>query len=189
MSVKNLFLSTAAVFVLAAPAAASQAGGFYAEAAGGVTFGTDIEIDGFDADMETGWNIGGAVGTHITPNLAAELDIFYNDRGLECCSDDSLNTLSFMANAIYGFNPDGFMNPYLGAGIGTVRVEGVDGGGSDSDWKFGYQVMAGVLLNVNKAFGVFAEYRFHDAVGDAELFGSDVSYHSHNMSGGIRVNF
>ncbi|MFP4003768.1 MAG: porin family protein [Alphaproteobacteria bacterium] len=188
MQVRNLFLSAAAVFVLAVPAAASAPGGFYAEAAGGVTF-TDLEINGFDEDMETGWNIGGAVGTHVTPNLAAELDIFYNDAGLECCSGESLNTLSFMLDAIYGFNPDGFVNPYLGAGVGTVRLEGVDGSFSDSDWKFGYQAMAGLLLNVSQTVGVFAEYRFHDAVGDADIFNVDVGYQSHNASAGIRVNF
>jgi len=191
MSVKSLFLSAAAVLALAVPATAGEPGAsrYYVEGAGGVAFSGDVQVNGTDGEVDTGWNVGGAAGMYVTPNLGVELDVFYNDRAAACCSDDKINALSFMVDAVYGFNPDGFVNPYLGVGLGTVRVEGVDGSNSESDWKFGYQAMAGVMLNVSETVGVFAEYRFHDAVGDAEVLGVDLGYNSHNASAGLRLNF
>lgn len=219
MSLKRLLLSAAAASLLAGPALADGGPtpepppppppppeedsappppppppppafepGFYAEAEGGVAFVDELEATGFPEEMDTGYNFGGALGMHMTPNVDVEVEVFDVGLGYACCDID-LNALSTMVNVLYNFGLGGMVDPYLGAGLGAVRVKVEDPFISDSAWQFGYQAMGGLMMNVSSNVGIFAEYRFHDAVGEPFIFGEDIEYHSHNVSGGIQVSF
>jgi len=79
---------------------------------------------------------------------------------------------SYMLNAIYDFNRDGTVAPYLGAGAGWTEVELDDFGVapvpqvlSDDDSGFAYQLVAGLGFNLGARWNLFLDYRLIFADG------------------------
>ena len=84
------------------------------------------------------------------------------------------NSLGIMANALYDFFPTRQWSPYLGVGIGGLRVEesgrivrGI-GLGEDSDFQFAYQGIAGIKYAFNPNWSASVDYRYL-ATTDASL--------------------
>lgn len=173
----------------------------YAELFGGATFHSDLELAGVDRDLDTGFNVGGSFGWWVGPQFSVEMDFFYTDADYDLGTDDSsLESFSFMGNAIYHFSDIGSgFRPYVGAGLGGVQVHVSDGvlGGlpftGDSEIVFGWQVLGGFAINIDNNIDFIAEYRYQDA-SDADLVlhfagvpsPAETEYASHSVSAGFR---
>lgn len=118
-------------------------------------------------------------------------------------SKGAAKSRSFMANALYDFNRDGKVQPYIGAGIGWTKVDydrfGVDAVPdvlNDDDGVFSYQGIAGLSIGLSERFDIFGEYRYFKAqdpsVTTSEAAGSvktDIGYQSQDFVLGLRLSF
>lgn len=193
----------AAAALAALSAVPAQADIFdYAELFGGVTFEPDLGVNGVDTSLETGYNVGGSLGWMVSPQFAVEADFFFTaaDYDILAPAESSLESFSFMLNALYHFDAGSGVKPYIGAGAGGVQLRFTDGttsGGApytgDTDTVFGYQGIAGVAFEAEEKLDVFIEYRYQGAE-DAEgairsgiiLAPIEWEYESHNVTAGFR---
>ncbi len=198
---KKFVLAAAAAVGLAAPAHADILD--YAELYGGATFLPDLEFAGADRDLEVGYNVGGSLGWNVGPQFDVEMDFFFTSSDYDLAAPDeaTLESFTFMGNAIYHFNDVGSgFRPYIGAGLGGAQLRVSDGvlGGTafigDSEIVFAWQAFAGFAINVDKNIDFFAEYRYQGA-SDADVTlhfpgpvntPTDIEYQSHNVSAGFR---
>ncbi len=193
----------AAAALAALSAVPAQADIFdYAELFGGVTFQPDLGVNGTDTSLETGYNVGGSLGWMLSPQFAIEADFFFTaaDYDVPAPLEGSLESFSFMLNALYHFDAGSGLKPYVGAGAGGVQLRFVDGIGvgpvaftGDTDTVFGYQGIVGIAFEAEEKLDVFIEYRYQGA-DDAEgaVFNGIVltpiewGYESHNVTAGFR---
>ena len=176
----------------------------YAELFGGLTFDPSQDVNGVSTDVDTGFNVGGSLGWNLSPQFALEADFFFtsSDYDLAAPADGSLESFSFMANAVWNIDMGSGCRPYIGAGVGGVQLRFTDGVTSfgdpytgDADIVFGYQGFAGVAVNVDNNIDFIAEYRYQgadDANGTFTVLGVptpvDFEYSSHNLTAGFRFN-
>jgi opacity protein-like surface antigen len=154
--------------------------GWYVSLFGGVSWLEDVKtsytFDGFDGtyqadiDTDTGFIVGGAVGTHLTEDFRVELEVAYSENDVdEIAYTDASNDktsydgngkfgiLTFMANVWYDVPLTEELKPYIGGGAGIAIVDG-DAGYSDSpnydpifdnsEVAFAFQVGAGIRWQV-----------------------------------------
>lgn len=190
-------------------------GGLYASLAGGAVWLSDMEFDievpsitpGAVVDSDTGWAVVGAFGYDFGNGPRAELEVGYrandgllNDNfggGMQL-ADSNVSALDVMANVLYGFGSVGFLQPYLGAGIGAAQVDIEFEFGEllrEADaWAFAYQFIGGVDFPLaNTGAVLFVDYRYLGTAGletspEHGFEGLD-EYRTHNLLGGFRVNF
>lgn len=177
--------------IVAAAIATLAAGGdaqaqTYVEATGGWTDQPDMMWDHSDWEMDRGEHWGAAVGHHIRPNLAIEVEALHVRTNYTGYPDNDLTATSLMVNGVYSFNRDGRFRPYVGGGLGVVKV-----GYSPSDSEdevFGWQAMAGAEMPIAGRVSGFVEYRYQDAAtaADGPL---EWEYMSHNLGLGLRYTF
>lgn len=167
---------TMALGLAAGSAGAQDAGGFYAEAFGGLSrlSGTDLSFaDGALAtDFDTGVVAGGAVGYRPPESpLRGELEFTYRSaEGQDAGGDFASTTLAL--NGYYDLGiPGARLRPYLGAGIGYVTEIDYDvasgalaGEYNDRGGVLG-QVMLGVGYEVTSRFTLSGELRYFDGGG------------------------
>lgn len=178
---KKLILAAGVAALAVLPAKADIVD--YAQLLGGVTQSPDLGFDGVDYEMAVGYNVGGGFGWNVAPNFTVGADFFFTSSDYECC-ETSLESFSAMVAGRYAFPMDGW-RPYVGAGLGGVQVHYANAGNdSGSEWAFGYQVEAGLVIPTGEKFDVLIGYRFQDAE-DVTIEGADVEYQSHNLSFGL----
>ena len=106
---------------------------------------------------------------------------------------------SLMANALYDFDINAPVSPYLGLGLGVARVK-MDNASpfgassiNDSDNVLAGQAIAGVSFAVNSNIDLFADYRYFRTadVGMRTAAGNSASFDvdTHSMMVGLRFNF
>jgi OmpA-OmpF porin, OOP family len=150
MRMKRLLLASSALAVLAAAQQAQAASDMYVSVFGGANFLeglSDVEagtnnITGFDIDPDTGFVIGGAIGTSLSnwaKGLSVELEASYrrNDIGGRWFTDADVppttdttagpidgnaSTFAIMANLWYEFDVGSKVKPYVGGGVGWART-------------------------------------------------------------------
>ena len=179
----------------------------YAELQGGLTMSPELATSGIDGDIETGFNVGGALGWQLSPELGLEAEGFFTQGHMDgpLITASYLESFSFMANLIWSFDCGGKWRPYVGAGIGGAQITVTDGTfnfmGStdftgDSTIVFAWQGMGGVSIPVADAISMFLEYRYQSA-SDADLtitngVGGQITisqeYQSHNLSLGLHFD-
>lgn len=169
MRMKRILLASAAVAVLAGAHQAQAASDLYVSVFGGANFlqghsavdvSTTTNIVGFDIDPDTGFVIGGAIGTNLSnwaTGLRVELEASYrrNDIGgtwfrdadipptsdtTAGLIDGNMSTFAILANAWYEIDVGSKVRPYVGGGVGWARtrheaafIETTDDGTPDSD--------------------------------------------------------
>jgi OOP family OmpA-OmpF porin len=178
----------------------------YAELFGGGTMEPELSTSGFEGDMQTGYNVGAALGWKLAPEFALEIEGFYTASNFEgpLITQSSLETFTFMANAFWTFDGGGW-SPYIGAGLGGAQINVTDGNFNffgttpfqgDADVVFAWQAMGGFTVPVAEGIDMLAEYRFQSAE-DADLtliangggtLPIQQEYKSHNVSIGFRFN-
>ncbi len=172
MSFKTLLAATTAMAIVSA-APAANAGEMYVSVFGGANFlsdssagftndsGTTAEIYAWNSDADTGFVLGGAIGTHLdrwAQGLKVELEVSYrrNDVGGGWSVDDydgstvpsttavgqlnaNMSNFAIMANVWYEHDFGWKARPYIGGGVGWARAQfdgalttGVESGTTDA---------------------------------------------------------
>lgn len=143
------------------------------------------------------------VGYDYGSNWRSEIELSRRAADLDSVSGTNavgeMLATSLMANAIYDFDINSPLTPYLGAGIGGSKVEFDNaspfGASSinDSDTGLALQGIAGVSYMVNDNVDLFADYRYftarnidmNTAAGNAASFDAA----THSVMVGLRFNF
>jgi opacity protein-like surface antigen len=169
----TLLLALASVPAFADGAASGSPwyGGFFAGAAWPSDYPPPLKTG-------TAFLIGGAVGMKFGDNLRAELEVSNIGDAAECVGKCIVNTvdidvLSILGNAWWDIPIDGYVTPYVGAGIGYAEIS-IDAGigGEASDWDFVYQAGAGFRVEIAQNTMLDFGYRFRvldDADYDAHI--------------------
>jgi opacity protein-like surface antigen len=115
---------------------------------------------------DTGFIVGGALGTHLTDDLRAEIEAAYSENDVHKIKYDApdgrngsydghghFGTLTFMANLWYDVPLSETVKPYIGGGAGVAIVDGKVGYNDsasfdpifdDSSLEFAFQLGAGL---------------------------------------------
>lgn len=195
MRLKRVLLASSALALLAG-ASQAQADGLYISVLGGANFTedssaslfttdgpTDSTQNSWATDADTGFVIGGAVGTHLdkwAKGLKVELEASYrrNDVGGVWVVSDfdtgvfdftsngtiaaNLSTFAVMANVWYEHDMGWKVRPYIGGGVGWARTK-TDGvlltstGSIEDTWNRendGFAWQLGIGFNYQAAQGV-----------------------------------
>lgn len=145
---------------------------------------------------DTGWVAMGAVGLRW-PAWRLELEGAHrqNDAALPFLrSSGEIKSDSIMLNAVRNLDMGWKIIPYIGAGIGAVRVNyRIPAANSDSRATGGiWQLIGGATLPLGKRWEAYADYRYFDSFStDVTLAGSrlDGNYHGHEVTAGLRWSF
>lgn len=186
---KKLILAAGVAAFVAAPAGADVLD--YAQLTAGATQSPDLASPS-DFELDVGYNVGGAFGWHLTPQIDLAVDFFYTESDFKGF-DSSIEAFSGMVNGAYNFDIGSSIKPYVGLGLGFMQVKANQRstGRSDSEIVFGYQGSVGFTTSVDDKTDLVVEYRYHGAA-DAQLnvVGTpyDQEYKSHNLSVGFRFN-
>ncbi|HBG21247.1 MAG TPA: hypothetical protein DDY32_18765 [Desulfobulbaceae bacterium] len=171
----------------------------YVELLGKYVFVDDMDAsDRLSLDTDSGWGIGGAVGTHFDM-LRLEVEVSTQDSDVDHLEIGSLGQLelrsgdvqitSALAN-IYADIPVGKgFSIYAGGGVGAAYFDLSVGGIDDDDTVFAWKLAAGVSYEVNRHFGIDLGYEYL-ATDDADLDRIEVSeIASNNIVLGLKYIF
>jgi opacity protein-like surface antigen len=184
----------AALFVFAALATPTvaqdmpSATGFYIQAYGGLRVPDNLLFDGKATDLGIGTTFGASVGIDTSvPGLSGELDYMRSSANYSGLGT-ALDSQSLMLDAT--FAPElgaGLMvQPYVGAGLGAVRVTYKD---SASGTAPAFQLKAGVSGEITGNLSWFGEYRYQQAFGEVGVGADTAEYASHSILGGLKIDF
>jgi OOP family OmpA-OmpF porin len=113
-----------------------------------------VGYHGFEGDQNTEDSIVGgfSLGYNVSKRWSAELELRYTptETDLSGSSDEDIDIWSFGMNALYHFNPDGPLVPYVSAGFGGMYFD-VDGYDDDTDYMMNWGVGAKYFLGDDTA--------------------------------------
>jgi len=201
-----------ALALSAAPAQAdgmtsgSQAthGSWYAGLFAGVAWPEDWDLNDTNRiEMDTGFAVGGVVGTQIRDNIRVELEVSNWSADGDCtvgkCGifEFDVDALSVLGNAWVDIPIDASITPYVGAGLGVtwVALSG-DGLFEDTGAGFTWQLGAGFRSHLSSNVVLDIGYRFKSAAMDASDYGgldglatSDFDAQAHVLQAGVNFRF
>jgi opacity protein-like surface antigen len=166
-------------FVLAAGGAAHAE--TYGKLETGGTFDGKLRTPGADADLKGGWEYGGALGTNVSPNVRLEGELSQQRSDLK--SGGKAPATLALANAYYDFRPDAQVTPFVGGGIGAVKL---DPSGPAHDTAFAYKLTGGVATKFSDRITGELAYRY-TAANELNLGGVDTKYHDNAITAGVRI--
>jgi len=201
--------------VVQAPAPAALAGS-YVSVFGGYAFGNSVSAHATQGSYNVstpyngGYIIGGAIGTHLMPNLRGEVEVSYVSHGASGQSfassggvgtaTGSTSTLYLLGNLWYDIDTGSAFTPYLGGGLGAAvlmpNVTLDSGGTYNSDAvAFAAQLGAGIKFQLADNIALDLGYRAKD-VFNASLTGSggasnvtNVNYIDQSVQAGLTFGF
>jgi opacity protein-like surface antigen len=187
---KILLGLVAALALLAGSAANAET---YIQVSGGPTFDPSLEWSGTTYNMNSGYNVGGAIGTTLDSwiggDWAAQAKVDYIHSTYSCCAPNALNSLAVTGDLIYNFHTPTPFTPYVGAGIGPTETTYHNGvSGDHSSWNFGYEMLVGVDWAAFANISVFGEYRFEGATTATVDTIHHVENKSNNIAFGLRLH-
>ena len=186
----------------------AQSEGLYISGGVGAVFPRDSDVDGTGINSTVEFDAGPvgslAIGSTLGGNWRGEFELSHREVDVDSVSGATgstgdLSGTALMMNGFYDFSNGSSFTPYVGAGIGPMRLD-VDGatpfGGAsidDSDWVLAAQAIAGVGYKLSDRLGLFTDYRFL-ATTDANLttstnVGVDADYSEHRVMVGLRWSF
>lgn len=149
-----------------------------------------------NAHFDNGWAFGGSVGYKFDYAWRPEVEVSYrrNDvdeiksGGVNVASGDRLSSLAVMGNVYYDILVSRFI-PYIGVGAGMARVKAeYDNIGTDKDWVFAYQFMAGLSYAIVPNLRVRLGYKFF-GTRHAKFDTFETGNTSHNIELGLLGTF
>lgn len=190
---RNVIVASAAVLLLGAVSAASSAAlaDTYISVLGGPTFAPGLNVNGVKNNMDTGFNVGGRVGTTLDswnlPNFSVEADGLFNQSTYSNTNNARLQSSSYMGNLIYHLPTNSPFSVYGGAGLGAVNTNIDNGvGNHGGSTVLGWQALGGVEYRASDQASLFAEYRYQDA-HDVNAGGlTQIGNKSNNLSFGVK---
>lgn len=207
------------VALLGALTPAAYAGGLYGNLNLGLAMPSDSDLamkDGLapSVSLDKGFAIGGAVGYRLTEQVRLQAELAYQtnevntmDLGLARLGmEGDVSSLAFLASGYFDFKNSSPLTPFVGAGLGVAKLEledvrythSLSGTGIEEDETlFAYHLDAGVNYALTSALSLDLKYRYfatadYTLEGDsvpAEFDQADLSYGSHNVYAGLRLNF
>lgn len=129
---------------------------------GGPTFTGDVELDGGWAALMTG-------GYAFTPNWRVELELGFRSNDVDALCPDgdvcgltagSVEQFTQMLNVIYDWRIADRWSIATGLGVGGDYVEVDSVFGSDNDYVFAYQALAGLNYHLSDRMDVVLNYRY-----------------------------
>jgi opacity protein-like surface antigen len=193
--------------------------GLYLELQGGGSFfqdadlhaDTGVETGSGEAQFDTGWTAGGAIGFRAFSMLRLEAHGSWRMadfdelrvEGLTLDADDAFaGAATFLGNAYFDIPlPIPLIHPYVGGGAGvaifTADVDDNSVDVDDDDLQFAWNAMGGVFIPIFRHLELDVRYRYitsEDPEIDAEFFGLDdgtvkAEFESHEVVGALRVVF
>ena len=190
---RNVIVASAAALLLGAVSAASSAAlaDTYISVLGGPTFAPGLNVNGVRNNMDTGFNVGGRVGTTLDnwnlPNFSVEADGLFNQSTYSNTNNARLQSSSYMGNLIYHLPTNSPFSVYGGAGLGAVNTNIDNGvGNHGGSTVLGWQALGGVEYRASDQASLFAEYRYQDA-HDVNAGGlTQIGNKSNNLSFGVK---
>jgi opacity protein-like surface antigen len=201
-------------FAALAPIAAHANDGLYLELQGGGTFWQDADISVTslgvgEAEFETGWNAGLAIGFRIFELLRFEAHGSYRQADLDridvgpfSVSGEGFTGAAAILGNVYLDIPLPLpIKPYVGGGAGAaIFWADVDGNSvdvDDDDTEFAWNVMGGVFVPILRHLELDVRYRYltsDDPEVDADLLGlgegtAKAEFEVHEVVGALRVVF
>jgi opacity protein-like surface antigen len=168
----------------------------------GITMPSDSDISdpsgngriSFDSGVALSATIGQKIGIG---RLEAELGykkadlkkVFVDGLGSAAVNGD-ISVLSLMGNGYIDFGANPSIKPYIMAGIGgaKLKLKSSDMDADEEDNVFAYQAGVGCGIAISKDVTFDVSYRYM-GTSDANFNGTEVTYGSHNLLGGLRFSF
>jgi opacity protein-like surface antigen len=177
---------------------------------------TDTGGTKYDIGLNTGYLIGAAIGTQVTDQLRAELELsraFYKgadghstyDGGSNFGLSGGIHATYLMANAWLDIPTNSAITPYIGGGVGAGWIGGdpllfgsssTFGIGREKAAGLAFQVGGGVKFDVSTNVAIDVGYRFKDIIGASAYnsqSGAEAYEHmnlaSHNVQVGLTYKF
>ena len=186
---KNLLVASAAALMLGAFSAHADS---YVSVLGGPTWAPDLNVGGLKRNMDTGFNVGGRIGTSLErwnlPDFSVEADGLFSQSTYSGTTNARLQSSSYMGNLIYHVpmrdTPWGI---YGGGGLGAVNTNIDNGvGNHGGSTVLGWQALGGVEYRASEWASLFAEYRYQNA-HDVNAGGlTRIGNTSNNLSFGVK---
>lgn len=209
MEFKRVLLASSAL-ALFAGAQEAQAGDLYLSVFGGANFlkdssgfvssGAPFTTLAINADSDTGFVLGGAIGARLenwAKGLSAELEVSYRRHDIGGTGsfgsyftgtgsgvlDMNQSTFAIMANAQYEFNVGSKARPYIMAGVGWARSK-VDGAivgtetqatFTDEHNGFAWQLGAGFNYEVQPGVDLGVGYRYLEGPDNDIFFNGKIA--------------
>lgn len=200
----------------AAPGVVQAPAGAYVSVFAGAAFGNqasgNYDSYGFEVPTNLGYVIGGAVGTHLMPNLRGEVEVSYSSHNVSGTATvwdstytdtGSVNTLYALGNLWYDIDVGSSFTPYIGGGAGFAVVMpnvNVDDGyiWSGSAVAPAAQLGAGVKWQVSdnmaldlgyRAKAVFNHTWQSDGSSSASYSANDMSFIDQSVQLGLTIGF
>ncbi len=161
-----------------AQAEPTQPIGFYLGAQAGANWLREQDLDRAGTSFSPDFSVAPAVSGHAGYNfgqfgpvgLRAEGEATWRRNNLESLNGvyagGRVNSLGLFGNLLVDIPTGTALTPFIGAGIGGVRVDGSDivtpgfGRVDDADWKLGYQGIAGLSYAVAENVALRGDYRY-----------------------------
>lgn len=160
--------------------------------AGDAEFSGSGHSGGFEDDV----NISVAAGYRVDEMIRSELEFTYRKSDID--NDNLYNgdatSYGMMINGYFIVPTDMTFQPYVMGGIGTILQDveiGLNSGGKiadDREWTIGWQIGAGVNLELMEQTELYTGYRYQGAT-DAEAGLIDYEHAVHEALIGVRYMF
>jgi OmpA-OmpF porin, OOP family len=198
---KSRITKTVALAALMAGATgvANATEGWYGRADAGYSFGGQVDI-GEQIELENDWtqHLGLGYAFENGFRLEGELGHRFNQMTPDAplITDGDIHAWSAMGNLFYDFNRGGGIEPYVGIGVGSARLnanatDGIDSV-DDSDTVLAYQGMIGLAAALSDNLSLDVGYRYFVADG-GEFDGTggtlEADYEHQAVTVGLRYQF
>lgn len=206
-------LSSIALLMLSSPAAQAQEwkSGLYFEVGGGLSLLSDTDLTrlgvGSETQSDEGFILSGAIGTQFQ-NVHVEAEALYFENGFDQISGagssvkmgGDATVVGGMASVYYDFDFGANWRPFLGGGVGMVRVSVNDAAApgffsvDDDDRAIAYQLRAGISYSLSEHTDFVVNYRYliSDDLDFADSVGAAIStdgIESHGVEARFRIRF
>ena len=180
---------------LSAPAWAEPQSAYLGIGAGAVFLPDQKAFSGLKFSSDTGWVGAGTVGLRWKDGWRMELEgaLRENDSKLAAFSG-KIKSWNITVNGLRDLDMGWPVIPYIGAGLGTMRVNyDINVPNSErQDTGFMWQLIGGITYPISKKLELFADYRYFDSFSVKVTFAGiepDDSYHGHELMAGLRWTF
>lgn len=210
MKLRTALLTAAASIALIGSASAQNTTGFYIGGAAGLSIIN--EIDGTykpagtkaTQDYKTGYGLSGALGYGYSNGFRSEIEAAYSEAkaknssyslgsGITASTGGNANAFSLFGNALYDFNIGLPVTPYVGVGLGWLRLAAETKVNSnagniklidDSTDTVGYQLIAGMSLPIMANLKATLDYRFKSTFEKPKF---DTTAETRNLNANLRT--
>ena len=186
-------VSAAAILVAGAAAQADMVSGPYITGFGGYTINPDTGFDSTTAptsgklSFDEGWAGGAAVGYDFGRARIEFEGAYRTNDSSDAVTNGKIGSdlpvISGMINALYDFENESVITPYLGFGMGAAYLDV-----TDSDTALAYQGIAGTKISMTENLSAVVDYRYFRTL-ETSVGPTKFEYEQHTITAGLSYNF